>query len=895
MIQDTNLVIRLTPGALKPRVGEATINELRGGPETLLRWLETQLGLSVPTMRNASRITEYASALDTVADSVISASMNTDRWATASELLSRRDELLLAGWDEADSDALPEVVRDLARAAVGRTFAFPGEAARLQLVLDALNAGQVLPAHRCALHDSTGAWPAVWRNVFAKLNVVEAPEVEPHGPHGSALHTAQSVVRGGDTTKIEQDSTFRYVHTRSQSAAVEFVTAALAEASGTLSTTVVCCEDDDLALRLDACLGRIGLPTTGASASSRAHPVLQVLPLSLALCWEPVDPQALLDFLTLPILPLPRRAASRLANALATEPGLGSSEWDAAIQKLCAPESDPDGKLRVRLDAWLLCDRVLRGSQIPSRLIRSRCGLVAQWASARASLLAEDEYANPDLIEAFQTAAGQASLLGELAESQGAALSDPQLARLLEEAIANGAETTSFIEAEGGPICVRSLAEIDSPCDRLIWLGLGTADVAGCRWSTNQLRELRSAGIDVDDGSKALSSLRFAEARGYCYVKEAFLAVLVPQDIEKRWHPIWLAIRGLLPEQDVEHPAVVEDLVAAGDLTSLSPFEFQCHDAEIEPSQKPRPVWRIPTDLLSDRESVSATELQDRLGCPLKWTLNYQAKLRSNPIAKLPGDYQLKGTFCHSILQRVFGGGGDLPSIDDAVASVVVAFDERLPLDAAPLAQPDKYLERQRLRSQLENATRVLVGTLASGGYRIVGIEMELSGEAFGKPLTGWIDCVALRENGDEAIIDFKYGGRSKYHSLIEDGKAVQLATYAYGRSSASGTFPAVAYLVLSDGLLYTPSRGPIDGEGGRSVINAPAIQSVWQQFADAIEKADDWLTSDDPVPARPLQQPSQWPTGTTIVLETNLKADQMQEVCKYCDYKRICGIQETS
>ena len=895
MLKQAQLVIRLTPGALRPQWRHGYVNEFRGGPETLLRWLETQLGLPVPAIHNADRITEYAAALDTVVDSVITASMKTDRWATASQLLSRRDELLLAGWNETNSDALPDIVRDLARAAEGRTFVFLSEAARLQRVIDALSAGQVLPPHRCFLHDSPDAWPVVWRTVLVKLDVVDQPEHAPHGPHASALHAAQTVVRGADITAIEQDSTFRYVHTRSESAAVEFITATLAGAPDKLSTTVICCEDDDLALRLDACLSRIGLPTTGASAWSRAHPVLQILPLSLALCWGPVDPQALLDFLTLPILPLPRKAASRLANALAQEPGLGSSQWDVAVEELCGKEHDPEGKLRERLDAWLLCDRTSRGSEIPSHLIRSRCRMVAQWASGRATLPAQDDQSDPKLIKALQIAAGQASLLGELAESQGTALSEPQLARLLEEALANGVETTSCIEAEGGPIRVRSLSELDGPCDRLIWLGLGTADTAGCRWSTDQLRELRGAGINVDDGSNVLSSLRSAEARGYCFVKEAFLAVLLPQDLVKRWHPIWLAIRALLPDKDIEQPPVFEDLVAAGDVTALFPFAFECQDADIEPSQKPRPLWDIPSDLLCDRETVSASELQDRLGCPLKWTLNYQAKLRPSPIAELPNDFQLKGTFCHSILERVFGGGGDLPTVDDAVARIVATYDKRLPLDAAPLAQPDKYFERQRLRSELENATRVLIGTLASGGYRIVGIEVELSGEAFGKSLKGSIDCVAERNNGDEAIIDFKYGGRSKYHSLIEDGKAVQLATYAYGRSTVHGTFPAVAYLVLSDGLLYTPSGSPLHGDGNRSLINGPAIQTVWQQFSNAIDKADDWLTSDAPVPARPLQDPSQWPTGATIVLETKLKADQVQEVCGYCHYKSICGIQETS
>ena len=894
MIQDRQLIIRLTPGPLRPPLGVPKINELRGGPETLLRWLETQLGLPIPDVHKASYVTEYAAALDSVIDSVISASIKTDRWATTSELLSRRDELLISGWDQLDSESLPEVVRDLARAAKDRTFVFPCVADRLQRVLLALDSGQQLPSHHCVLVDPIEAWPIRWRDVLARLATVSPGKVSPASRKGTSLHIAQTVVLGGDIHEITQDNSFRYVHTLSQTAAIEFVAAALANDANELPRTVIVCEDDYLALQLDACLNRVGLPTTGATAYSKAHPVLQVLPLALALCWEPVNPQALLDFLALPVSPIPRRAASKLAKALAEQPGLGSGRWETALEELCSAENDQDGKLRERLDSWLFCERTALSGTITSRLIRSRCGTVAQWASGRAVALAKEEQPNLQLIQALQVAAGQASMLGELAESQGKHLTDPQLGRLLEEALGTGVETTGFIEAHGGPTRVRSLAEIDQPCHRLIWLGVGTADAAPSRWSADQLTTLRSAGVDVNDGSQALTALRSAEVEGVCHAEDSLLAVLLPQDIEKRWHPIWLAIRGLLSNHDIEAPLVLENLINEGDVTSLSPFVFPIQVTEIQPSQGRRPLWEIPKELLRDRDSASATELEDRLACPLKWVLNYQARLHSSPIARLPDDFQLKGNFCHSVLERVFDSGGDLPPVNAAIDKVLEVFDNRITLDAAPLAQPDKFLERQKLRNELEHATRVLIGTLASGGYRIKGIEVDVSGEAFGKPLAGSIDCLAERDGGEEAIIDFKYGGRSKYHSKIADGKAVQLATYAYGRFTSRGRFPAVAYLVLSDGLLYTPSGSPIAGDANRSVIDGLGIQDVWNSFADAIEKADGWLIGDTPIPARPLLNPENWPAGANMVLETNLKPRDVQPVCKYCEYKNICGLQET-
>ncbi len=889
------LRIRLTPGVVRPYWKQHLLNEYWGGPETLLGWIETQLGLPAARFHQASRVSEFAAALDAAEHPLFAESLKADRWATASELLSRREELLMSGWDEAESESHPVLVRAMARVVAGRTFQFPGEAERLKRVLDALDSGQILPPHHCLLLDAKDAWPPVWQRVLAKLNIADAAGKIAQAPKDTALQRAQSFLLGGTRAKTGSDLTFRHVRTRSQSAAIEFIAATLAKSPDKLSTTVVCCEDDDLAMRLDACLSRIGLPTAGASAWSRAHPVLQVLPLILALGWAPVDPQVLLGFLTLPVLPIPRKAAFKLANALTRKPGLGSSDWEQAVADLCSEEADPDGKLRERLDAWFQCERTPRGSDMPSRLIRNRCGLVARWASGRAALLEKDSQAPTGLLVALQTAAGQAALLGELAECQGPSMSEPQLARLLEEALANGAEANPFTEAEGGPILVRSLSEVVGSCDRLIWLGTGTSDTAGCRWSSSQLRELRATGVLVDDGSKVLSSLRVAETQGFCQVKESFLAVVLPQDFERRWHPLWLAVRGLLPESEAEHPLVLEDLLMAGNTTALAPFKFECHDVVVEPPQKKRPLWEIPAGLLTDRDTVSASELQDRLACPLKWTLHYAAKIRPGSMAALPGDHQLKGTFSHSLFERVFGGGGELPALDDAVSQALAAFDERLPLDAAPLAQPNKYLERQRLRSQIENATRVFVTTLASGGYRVVGIEVGLTGQAFGKPLNGWIDCVAKKNGGEEAIIDFKYGGRSKYHALIAEGRAVQLATYAYGRSTAEGTCPAVAYLILSDGLLFTPSGSAIHGTAQHASINAPAIQTVWQEFSEALEAAGDWLTSDSPVPARPLQDASKWPTGATIVLKEDPKAEEVQEVCKYCDFTRICGLEETT
>ena len=138
----------------------------------------------------------------------------------------------------------------------------------------------------------------------------------------------------------------------------------------------------------------------------------------------------------------------------------------------------------------------------------------------------------------------------------------------------------------------------------------------------------------------------------------------------------------------------------------------------------------------------------------------------------------------------------------------------------------------------------------------------------------------------------FKYRGIKKYRSLLEEGKAVQLATYAYARSqTCGGTFPAVGYLILDSAVLYSPSGSPLLGEGPVQVVDGPGMDEVWQTFAEALAKAEEWLEGKGPVPARPLESQENWPEGVELVVDPS--DPTAGELCRYCDYSVLCGMKE--
>ena len=153
-----------------------------------------------------------------------------------------------------------------------------------------------------------------------------------------------------------------------------------------------------------------------------------------------------------------------------------------------------------------------------------------------------------------------------------------------------------------------------------------------------------------------------------------------------------------------------------------------------------------------------------------------------------------------------------------------------------------------------------------------------------GVPLYGSIDCV-LRSSKGEAIVDFKLGGGRKFEEKLATGRAVQLATYAHSRQEAGQTVHAGAYFVLTTSRLITPAGGAIPAAA--KVVSGPSIVESWSRFSQALRLGNSWM-DEGRIPARPLQDPTDWDPGTNAALDSEAAE---HPVCDYCDYPALCGL----
>ena len=70
----------------------------------------------------------------------------------------------------------------------------------------------------------------------------------------------------------------------------------------------------------------------GVHPTSLARPIPQLLLLALRLCWKPLNPLHLLEFLTHPNCPVEFHLRSELSRVMVECPGVGGPKWIEAIE-----------------------------------------------------------------------------------------------------------------------------------------------------------------------------------------------------------------------------------------------------------------------------------------------------------------------------------------------------------------------------------------------------------------------------------------------------------------------------------------------------------------------------------------------------------------------------------
>lgn len=786
------------------------------GPNGLLHILESHLGLSghdnnIDYLRTA----QYRQALSVYVtqypDAFFAVSFAADQMATASELLSRRDELLLAGWDFKISDQTPERLAGLAAIEKELQAGKPvnlsmGVADRWRAIIQKISKRQT-PLQQLYLVEPRDNFPPHLRDLFTQLQSkgvnIEQIEIPDNNGHTDLRHFQRTI--SGQTKEkksIAGDGSLMILRGENESTLAAWI-AACFRLNDDLRPL---CLIGDKSRLLDDYLTLEGLPGMGLPAASLARPTLQVLKLVSVFLWDPIDPYKIMEFVSLAVKPLEDELAHRIAIHMAQTPGLRGEGWyimvnryfDELDELAARDKSIKPAAVRSQYQFWFERQRYDRAAAVPKGEVIEIFAYLRRWAVQ----VYDDKGANnPSFMVLAEQSKRVVELLQTVPEDRLSHLELERIVRTIYEPA-----PIQFRETEVGylPFILRPAAMI-APTDRLLWWNFSQQEAEHffSRWYDVERSWLAAKKVIPDGPQDENGRLIWQRKRPILLTRDQ-LILIVPTNTAGRPndpHPLM----GPLEAAFKDLSTLTYNLeTGRGEETFAAFFHLPAYrNLEIRRLGRPKPFLEIDgVDLAAQREAETLSSLETLFYYPYQWVLRHQIRLRKSAILSVVPDRTLMGNLAHRFFQRLLNQKReqwDQPSVYQWIEG---ESRRLLGQEGAGLLLYGREPERMAFINKVKYAAWSLVNLIQKNGWSVRGTEQELQGKFLDVPVRGRADLV-LEKNGELAVIDLKWRGSSRRERQIRNEEDLQLVLYSR-LLTEEDSWAHTAYFVMEDGKMIS-------------------------------------------------------------------------------------------
>lgn len=838
----------LSPQPPRTALGVATL-----GPAGLLGVLETQLGLPAGEANRAQALVSYRACLGDAqhGERFYSRSFEVDPINVTGTLLDWRETWYEHGWEGGFSEDAPSRLRDMAAVETSAKDEVPlCRAQRLQRVLSALKERRT-QIEKLILQDDPNELALSWRRLLERFPVEVHSGISPTAaaPPGTDLHTLQTTLLGftqGDASQAREpialagDASFIVVRGVSRDISAQAIAEHVMNRDDSTKTLLIA-ECDGIIL--DNALERVGSPRCGFQHYSRFRAVTQVLKLSLALLWQPINPHVLLQFLLHPAAPLKRSVRARLAEAVAAEPGVGGTAWKEALHWIEAREHDRGNediaKLTDDIRFWLQQARFPTDSGASIEALVQRTQACANWlARCLNSVKAAGERAA--YASAYRQAKDLIEALGGLARRGRTRIPKVELDRLLDQVTTPLADPHVFAEAGHVRAATQPAMVIDR-WDQVLWWDLApNTSSLDYPWSNSELAALRAHGVDLPSVDERLRRRSRDWLRPIVNARQQL--VLVVHECETGDHPLWNQIQSVF--QGWNEVRLDDALLGGRADPTIPALELPTRGLEIQALPRKRRWWRLEPDApLSPRPTESYSSLEKLFDHPHEWVLGYAARLRTGRAEDLTDGVRLYGNLAHRVFERFFT---EIPNWQDLPASEVDAWlaallPELIRTEGAVLLEPGRGVDRERVSAVIERALPNLLKHLRSANIHTVKPEHSAKAPFRDIGLGGAIDLLLTEVTGRDIVVDVKWGGQRYRGELLQANRHLQLATYAYlcrhETASADQHWPYPAFFIVETGNVLAHDRTVFANARTFAPATGEGVAALWHR----VERTYEW------------------------------------------------------
>jgi hypothetical protein len=808
----------------------------------LLRILETHWGFQgYESDQEHLRIEQYRQILMTHIEQATSpfyrASFEADQMATATEMLSRRDELLLSGWiGEADPTA-PNRLQTFAELEAitcvedcseeprqeNQIGLYPGFSDRFVQILAHLKTRRN-PIQEIVLLEPR---PLLMKHLQELIEQLEEQgtritqqEQLPKNDTSDLAIFQQILANGSTKTEhtFQVDGSLHIIRCKRETDAATFL-ASLLRRNKQWQPHVLMTEKNRT---LDNALIQEGLPSMGILSASLARPVLQIIKLAPAFLWEPIDPSKIMEFVNLKVKPLEEELAHRIAQQLAQSPGINGEGWRITIgsyfDELNAKASGNAhlkvGEIRQQYNFWFRRSRYPISSSVPIGEVIELYQYIKDWSF---QIFEESGNRQKSLLVLSKQAKRIEELLHTLPEQQ---LSYLELERIIRTIYEPSPVVFRAQEVGHAPFVHHATAFLE-PVDQLIWWNFTQAEPNHffSRWYQAERQYLADRSVVLDTPKEENARLIWQRRQPVLHAQEQLILV-VPEQVggkEVAKHPLYSDLEAAFSNVeaisiDLEEEATCQLLASHFQLPAFRQLATQQLGT-------PNAFIKLPTlaNYLTENKETY-TSLDNCLYYPYQWVFKYKSRLKKSSILSVVKDQTLLGNLAHRFFERLLKEEDVTHWTKFQVESWIDNEAQRMfSQEGAALLMYGREPEKINFLNRIKYAAWSLIDCLHRNGWTVYDTEMNLEGHFGACELRGKADLVLSR--GEEfAVVDLKWRGSGYRERMIKNQEDLQLVMYAHLLNKTT-EYVHTAYFIIERGQMIARDNAafselnPIQGD----------------------------------------------------------------------------------
>lgn len=808
------------------------------GPQQLLFMLESHLGLiGHPANNEYLRIEQYRQALLKHSEATETAfylrSFEADQFATAIELLSRRDELVLAHWDFQIKEKMPIRLKTIAEIEqylkVGyaektteqnnspqlslnfdaapkpeQLWLAPGFADRFVTVLQYLDKRQH-PIKEIYINESYEKLPCHFQQLFDLLKKqgvlfidLENTKEKKETDLGRFQQSLRKELPRKTKFDVQQDGSLLLIRAKRETDAAAYLSKIFRYNSNFRPVCLI----PEKSRSLDNALIQEGLPSMGILSASLARPTLQILKLAPVFLWHPIDPFKIMEFVSLALKPLEDNLANQIAIQMAKTPGLNGEGWRAMIARYFdelqkKAETDKNIKvadIRFQYDFWFERKRYDINQAVPKADAVEIFDYLARWAF---QVFDDGGGQNNSILVLSEQAKRIKELLETLPETQLTNLELERIVRTIYEP-----SPVLFKEKEVGFLHhVHYPSAIIGDVDRLLWWNFTQNEPVHffSRWYQKERNYLAELDIQLVRPEDENNLLIWQRQRPILHTQKQ-LFLVVPEMVEgEEAHPHTLSgdlealFNGL--EKITFQVDTQKGRAAFEQFLKLPEF--------VEISQrrlgKPQPFLQIEGigDLtVGEYETISS--LESLFYYPYQWIFKHKLKLSKSSILSVVKDATLMGNLSHRFFEKMFKENISDWRRNDVEQWVDKEARTLLSREGAVLLMYGREPEKVNFLNRVKFAAWSLVNLIQKNDWQVKSTEADLAGKFMDIPIKGVADLV-LEKNEDLAVVDLKWRGANRRKEMINNQEDLQLVLYSK-LLTEDHTWAHTSYFIIEKG-----------------------------------------------------------------------------------------------